>query len=154
MALNRVILFGRLVRDPEIRQTASGVMVTKISVACDRQYANKETGERECDFIEVQAWKNTADFIGKYFHKGDAIIVEGTLRNNNYEDKNHVKHYSYIVVADNVGFGGSKQQNAQPAQGGYNAPYAPQAPQQNQQAAQNLNVNDFVDIISDGDLPF
>lgn len=171
MALNRVILFGRLVRDPEIRQTPSGVSVAKISVACDRQFANKQTGERECDFIEVQAWRQTADFISKYFHKGDAITVEGSLRNNNYEDKSGVKHYSYFVSADNVGFGGSKQQ--QPAQNGYNAPYAQQAPQQGQtyqqqamppqnaqrapqQAApQNLgNLEQFVDILSEGELPF
>jgi single-strand DNA-binding protein len=174
MALNRVILFGRLVRDPEIRQTASGIPVAKISVACDRQFANKQTGERECDFIEVHAWRQTADFISKYFHKGDAITVEGSLRNNNYEDKSGVKHYSYVVMADNAGFGGSKQQ---PAQGGYNAPYAPQAPQQvqtyqqqamSQQNAQryaqtepaqqqNLSIGDigqFEEILSDGPLPF
>lgn len=151
MALNRVILFGRIVRDPEYRHTTSGTAVCRFTVACDRQFANKQTGEREADFIECQAWRNTADFVSRYFQKGSAITVEGSLRNNNYEDKSGVKHYGYVVMADNVGFGGSKSDNQQTGQ------HTPQfgsvpAPQDN---GLNLgDLGDFEEIISDGDTPF
>ena len=139
MALNRVILYGRLTKDVELRQTNSGISVARFTVACDRQFANKETGKREADFIEVQAWRNTADFVGKYFKKGDAITVEGSIRNNNYEDKNGVKHYGYVVMADNVGFGGSKSDN-----------------QHGGQTAQQGNVDfgEYEEVLSDGEIPF
>ena len=152
MALNRVILFGRLTKDVELRQTSSGISVARFTVACDRQFANKQTGEREADFIEVQAWRNTADFAARWFHKGDAITVEGSLRNNNFEDKNGVKHYGYVVMADNVGFGGSKSDNQQQS-----APHFDTVPQSGQQSGlpNGLSVDDFEEIISDGDnLPF
>ena len=151
MALNRVILFGRIVRDPEYRQTTSGAAVCRFTVACDRQFANKQTGEREADFIECQAWRNTADFVSRYFQKGSAITVEGSLRNNNYEDKNGVKHYGYVVMADNVGFGGSKSDNQQQS-----APHFDTVPQSGQQSClpSGLSVDDFEEIISDGETPF
>lgn len=148
MALNRVILYGRLVRDPELRQTQSGIGVVRFTVACDRAFADKQTGKREADFIEVQAWRNTADFVSRYFHKGDAITVEGSLRNNNYEDKSGVKHYTYVVMADQVGFGGrSENQGNQQVQ---------RAPQQHQQAqsTEGLDLSGFKDILSEGALPF
>ena len=115
MALNRVILFGRLTRDPEMKNTTSGIAVTRFTVACDRQFVNKQTNERECDFIECEAWRNTAEFVAKWFKKGSAITVEGSLRNNNYTDNNGVKHYGYVVSADNVGFAGGKKDSEQSA---------------------------------------
>lgn len=136
MALNRVILFGRLTKDVDLRRTQAGVAVARFTVACDRQYANKQTGERETDFIECVAWRNTADFVARYFSKGNAITVEGTLQNNIYEDKNKVKHYSYVVIAEQVGFAGSKQDS------------------QDQQPIEKLNVDEFEEIISDGETPF
>lgn len=137
MALNRVILFGRLTRDPDYRQTQSGTAVCRFTVACDRPFANKQTGERECDFIECQAWRNTADFISRYFQKGSAITVEGSLRNNNYTDNNGVKHYGYVVMADNVGFGGdSKKADNQQTDG------------------VQFNVSDLEEIFPDGEAPF
>lgn len=142
MALNKVILFGRLTSDPIFRQTQSGIAVCRFTVACDRQYADKQTGKREADFIEVQAWRQAAEFVSRYFKKGDAITVDGSLRNNNYEDKNGVKHYSYIVMADNIGFGGSKSENTNNQQSG------------NQQTPEGLNIGDFEEIISDGETPF
>lgn len=142
MALNKVILFGRVVRDPEFRQTQSGIAVCRFTVACDRQFADKQTGKREADFIEVQAWRQAAEFVSRYFKKGDAITVDGSIRNNNYEDKNGVKHYSYIVMADNIGFGGSKSENTNNQQSG------------NQQTPEGLNIGDFEEIISDGETPF
>ena len=152
MSLNRVILFGRIVRDPEYRQTASGTAVCRFTVACDRAFANKETGKREADFIECQAWRQTAEFVSRYFQKGSAITVEGSLRNNNYEDKNGVKHYGYVVMADNVGFGGSKSDNQQTGQQIPQFGSVP-APQDN---GLNLgDIGDFEEILSDGDnIPF
>lgn len=145
MALNRVILYGRLTKDVELRQTNSGISVARFTVACDRQFVNKDTGKREADFIEVQAWRNTADFVGRYFKKGDAITVDGSIRNNNYEDKNGVKHYSYVIMADNVGFGGSKSDNQSNAQSN--------ATQSNGLPA-GLSADDFEEVLSDGDVPF
>ena len=148
MALNTIILYGRLVRDPEYRQTSGGVSVARFVVACDRKFVNQQTGKREADFIEVQAWKQAADFVSKYFHKGDAITVEGSLRNNNWE-KDGVKHYSYVVLAEQIGFGAraEQNQNAQPQQ---------RPPQQSQQQrpAQGVDLSSFTDILSEGELPF
>lgn len=105
--LNKVILMGRLTRDPEFRQTPSGVPVCRITVAIDRPY-RKDQEERQADFINVTCWRSTAEFVSRYFNKGKMIIVEGSLRNNNYTDNNGVKHYSMEVQADNVSFGESK----------------------------------------------
>ena len=145
MALNRVILFGRLTREPEMRNTSSGIAVTRFTVACDRQFVNKQTNERECDFIECEAWRNTAEFVSKWFHKGSAITVEGSLRNNNFTDQNGVKHYGYVVSADNVGFGGGKNESGQ-AQSGTE-----------QTGTALSNIEKFVEQIEAGDvepLPF
>lgn len=152
MALNKVILFGRLTKDPDFRKTQSGTAVCRFTVACDRAFANKETGKREADFIECQAWRQTAEFVSRYFSKGSAITVDGSLRNNNFEDKNGVKHYGYVVMADNVGFGGSKSDNQQQS-----APHFDTVPQSGQQSGlpNGLSVDDFEEIISDGDnIPF
>ena len=166
--LNKVILHGRLTADPEMRSTQSGTAVARFTVAVDRSFTNKETGEREADFISCQAWKNSAEFVGKYLKKGSLIIVDGNLRNNNYTDQNGVKHYAMVVVADSVSFGGSKNDN-----GGQNGGTVQQqynnAPQQNtaqgfvQQAqtsnipAQQASIGDlsgYEEIISDGSVPF
>lgn len=105
--LNKVILMGRLCADPDFRQTQSGVAVCRIRVAVDRRFSNKQTGEREADFISVTCWRQQAEFVSRYFHKGSMIIVEGSLRNSDYTDQNGVKHYSMDVQADNVSFGES-----------------------------------------------
>lgn len=107
--LNKVILMGRLCADPDFRQTQSGVAVCRIRVAVDRRFSNKQTGEREADFISVTCWRQQAEFVSRYFHKGSMIIVEGSLRNSDYTDQNGVKHYSMDVQADNVSFGESKR---------------------------------------------
>ncbi len=128
--LNKVILMGRLTRDPEFRQTTSGVPVCRFSIAINRQFANKQTGERETDFIDCDAWRNTAEFVSRYFNKGSMILVEGQLRNNNYTDNNGVKHYSMRVLVDNVSFCESKGQGggdyAGGQQGGYGGGYQQQ----------------------------
>lgn len=106
--LNKVILQGRLVADPELRHTASGVAWASFRMAVDRDFKDKETGERQADFISVLAWRQTALFVEKYFSKGRMAIVEGKLQTRNYE-KDGVRVYVTEVVADNVYFGDSKR---------------------------------------------
>ena len=129
--LNKVILMGRLCADPDFRQTTSGASVCRIRVAVERRFANKQTGEREADFINVVCWRQQAEFVSRYFHKGSMVIVEGSLRNSDYTDQNGVKHYSMEVQADNVSFGESKRaaQENSGYQGAYQQPaYAQAAP--------------------------
>jgi single-strand DNA-binding protein len=114
--LNKVILMGRLVADPEFRQTTSGIPVCRIRIAVDRPYRKDQ--ERQADFINITCWRNTAEFVSRYFTKGKMIIVEGSLRNNDYTDNNGVKHYSMEVQADNVSFGESKGQGGGDYAGG------------------------------------
>ena len=118
--LNRVTLQGRLVADAELRYTPSGVAVANFRVACDRNVKNDQ-GERDADFINVVCWKGTAEFVAKWFHKGDMIVLEGRLQTRNYEDKNGRKVYVTEVVADHCFFTGSKKdgQNNNRNNGGY-----------------------------------
>lgn len=156
--LNKVILMGRLTRDPEFRQTTSGTPVCRFSLAINRQFANKQTGERETDFVDCDAWRSTAEFISRYFSKGQMILVEGQLRNNNYTDNNGVKHYAMRVLVDNVSFCESKgssenQQQEAPAQ----IQQTTAAPRAAAPASEPLNIGDlgeFEEILSDGEVPF
>lgn len=107
--LNKVFLMGRLTRDPELRRTGSGTAVTSFSLAVDRDF--KSNGEKETDFIDVVAWRNTAEFVSKYFSKGRMAIVEGRLQIRDWTDKNGNKRRTAEVVADNVYFGDSKREN-------------------------------------------
>ena len=166
--MNKVILIGRLTADPELRQTQSGIASCRFTVACDRRFADKNTGERQADFISCTAWRQTAEFVSRYFNKGKLICVEGTLRNNNYQDKNHpdVTHYTTDVQVDNVEFVGGKGESGGNG-GGYNAPQnnynnnysappqqaAPQQPAANDSMSYG-NLSDFEEILSDGDVPF
>lgn len=108
--LNVVAIAGRLTRDPELRTTNSGTSVVSFSIAVDRNYT-AQGAEREADFLDVVAWKGTADFICKYFGKGSAIIVEGRLQTRNWEDKSGNKRKSTEIVAENVYFGDSKKKS-------------------------------------------
>lgn len=118
--LNKVILVGRLTADPQYSQTPQGTAVCRFSVAVDRPFVSKQTGQREADFINVVAWRQTADFVNRFFHKGSVIIVEGSLRNDNYE-RDGVRHYSMNVQADNVSFAGSRAETNSGGNGGFNA---------------------------------
>lgn len=160
--LNKVILMGRLTADPELRQTTSGISSCRFSVAVNRNYTSKDTGERQTDFINVVAWRNTAEFVSRYFSKGKMIIVEGSLRNNNYTDQNGVKHYSMDVQADNVSFGESKSASASNGNsvgignGNFQQPNQ-QQPVQQQPADETVSLGDlgdFEEILSDGEVPF
>ena len=106
--LNSVIIMGRLTADPELRTTPNGLSVTSFTVAVDRNY--KSGDERQTDFISVVAWRGTADFVTRFFKKGQMIAVQGSLQVRNYEDKNGNKRTAYDVVADNVSFCGSKNE--------------------------------------------
>lgn len=113
MALNHIDLMGRLVADPELRKVGDDVSVVSFRLAVDRDRKNKDTGEREADFINVSAWRSTADFIAQYFAKGDMMVVSGRLQSRMYEDKDGNKRSAYDVVADTVYFGASKKESGQ-----------------------------------------
>ena len=128
--LNRIIIMGRLVRDPELRTTQSGVSVTSFTLAVDRDFKNRDSGEKSTDFIDVVAWRQTAEFICKYFGKGRMAVAEGRLQIRDWKDRDGNNRRSAEVVADNVYFadskrdsaGGSASYGAPPA---YGAPAAP-----------------------------
>ena len=128
--LNRIVLMGRLTRDPELRKTQSDTPVCSFSLAVDRDY--KRDGEKETDFIDVVAWRSTAEFVSRYFAKGRMAVVEGRLQIRDWQDNNGNKRRSAEIVADNVYFGDSKRDGDG---GGYQqGGYAPQGgyPQQSQ----------------------
>ena len=146
--INKWIGIGRLTADPELKQTQSGVFTCTVNLAVQRDYSDGN-GERQTDFICVVAWRQTAEFLCKYFRKGSMIAVVGELRTRTYNDKRYpdVKHYVTEVYADKVSFCGGKNES-----GGNNYPApaqtAPQTP------AQVPNLDDFEQIGNDGDLPF
>ena len=145
--MNKVIITGRLTANPELRQSQSGVASCKFTVACDRRFADKNSGKREADFISCLAFKNTAEFISRYFNKGKMIAVEGSLRTGSYKDKKHddVTHYTTDVLVDNVEFCGDKGQAQTPAQNIVN---------QAQGAGIETGSLDEYEVISDGAVPF
>ena len=127
--LNHITIMGRLTRDPELRRTGSGIAVASFSVAVDRDFGGRDGGEKETDFIDCVAWRQTGEFVSKYFTKGRMAVVSGRLQIRNWNDKDGNKRRSAEVVADNVYFGDSKRDNqdggytgSAPAYGGYSAP--------------------------------
>lgn len=112
--LNSVTLMGRLTRDPELRRTPSGAAVTSFTLAVDRDFTNSTTGEKETDFIDIVAWRNTAEFVGKYFTKGRMAVVQGRLQIRTWTDKDGNKRKAAEVVADNVYFGDSNKDSHAP----------------------------------------
>ncbi len=171
--LNRVILMGRLVADPELKTTASGISVCSFRIAVDRNYV-KQGEERKADFIDIVCWRQQAEFVCRYFGKGAMIAVDGQLQTRTYQAKDGTNRYVVEVVADSVSFtgerrdsgsnygnnyGGNQAYNA-PSYGGnqsYSAP-APQQPSYQQAAPQpsyqSGSNSDFQDMPLDDDLPF
>ena len=131
--LNRIIVMGRMTRDPELRRTNSGTAVASFSLAVDRDFKS-QSGEKETDFINIVAWRNTAEFVSKYFSKGRMAVVEGRLQLRDWTDKEGNKRRTAEIVADSVYFGDSKRD------GGDTVQSEPQG--------------DFSEIEDDGDLPF
>ena len=121
--LNQSVVMGRLTRDPELRKTNTGVSVCSFTVACDRDYLSKETQERECDFINCVAWRNSADFLSKYFFKGSMIVVVGRLQVRKYTDKDGNSRTATEIVADNLYFGESKNSQNNSQNNGYQSSY-------------------------------
>lgn len=138
---NLVVLTGRLTADPELKTTTSGISVTTFSIAVDRRYRSGE--ERQTDFINIVAWRSSAEFITKYFKKGSLIGIEGSIQTRKYQDKNGNSRTAFEVVANNVQFVESKRDSA---------PGVESAPA----SFSNADANDFADLgdSADDDLPF
>lgn len=156
--MNKVILMGRLCADPEFSQTQSGVACCRFRLAVNRPFANKQTGEREADFISCESWRQTAEFISRYFSKGSMIIIEGSLRNNDYTDNSGVKHYGMKVVTEKAEFCGSKSESGSQSQTSCQAQNSVHTykndVQQPMQTADIGDLGEFEEILSDGDVPF
>ena len=108
--LNHITIMGRFTKDPELRRTGSGVAVTSFTIACDRDFG--QNGQKETDFIDITAWRNTAEFVNKYFTKGRMVVVSGRLQIRNWTDKDGKNRRSAEVVADNVYFADSKKDDS------------------------------------------
>lgn len=154
--MNKVVLVGRLTADPELRQTQSGIASCQFTVAVDRRFADKNTGERQADFIRCQAWRQTAEFVSKYFSKGKMIALEGSLRTGSYTDRNHsdVTHYTTDVFVDAVEFCGGKNDSGGNSNVGAGVPDSPNTTQQQSEPVSAGTLAEFEDILSDGDVPF
>ena len=144
MMLNCAVIMGRLTADPELRQTPSGVAVTRFTVAVDRGYV-KAGEERKADFITVVAWRQTAEFVTRYFSKGSMIAVQGAIQTGSYE-KDGVKRSTFEIIADNVSFCGSKNESSTGA--------APRAVETAATSFSNGSIDDFATVADDDDLPF
>lgn len=143
--INMVALMGRLTYEPELKSTPNGICVIRFQIACDRNY-QKQGEERQADFIDCVAWRQTAEFISRYFHKGSMIAIEGTIQTSNYTDKNGNQRKQVEVLANNVSFCGSKSEAGTVSNGGYNQPSPNYA---------SVDNSDFEEIIDDDDdLPF
>ena len=161
--LNRIILMGRLTRDPELRHTQTGTPVASFSLAVDRDFKDKTTGEKSTDFIDIVAWRQTAEFVSRFFTKGRMAVVEGRLQIRDWTDKEGGKRRSTEVIADQVYFGDSKRDsdgggysNAGYASGGgYSGGYAaPSAPAPSGYGAPS-GGDQFAELSDDdGELPF
>lgn len=129
--LNKAFLMGRLVADPELRHTQSGIAVASFRIAVDRDFKDKDTGERKADFINIVAWRSTAEFVSRYFAKGRMAVVEGRIQVRDYTDRDGNKRYATEIIADNVYFGDSKRDGDGGGyqQNGYDGGYAPPPPQ-------------------------
>jgi len=153
--LNKVILAGRIVAEPELKQTPSGTSVVSFRIAVNRRFQSRDSQQQnEADFFNVTAWQNTAEFIAKYFHKGSAICVCGRIQNRTYTDQSGQKRTWTDIVAEEVNFVESR--NAQENQSGYGAPDAYSAPAYSTptySTAQNTAPK-FEEIKTDDDLPF
>lgn len=147
--LNNVVLMGRLVADPELRHTPNDIAVTSFTLAVNRSYV-KSGSERQTDFIDIVAWRSTAEFVSKYFHKGQLVAVQGSIQTRTYQDKEGNKRKAFEIVADNVYFAESKRDGAN-----YNNDAYADINQNAQPSAYaSGDADDFQEVPSDDDLPF
>ncbi len=149
--LNHIVIMGRLTRDPELRHTQAGTAVASFTVAVDRDFKDKETGERKTDFIDCVAWRSTGEFVNKYFAKGRMAVVEGRLQLRDWQDKEGNKRRSAEILVSNVYFGNSKPKDSENAGGKAEAGkdddfHLPEG--------FGTGGDSFADLSGDGDLPF
>ena len=141
--LNHITIMGRLVKDPEMRTTQSGVAVASFTLAVDRDFGGRDGGEKQTDFIDCTAWRHTAEFVSKYFSKGRMAVVSGRLQIDNYTDNDGNKRKSAKVIADNIYFGESKKSSGQ------------NSGQSDETASLTPAPSGFVPVeVDDGELPF
>ncbi len=149
--MNKVILMGRLTADPELKTTPSGISVTSFSIAVDRNYV-KQGEERQADFINIVCWRQRAEFVCRYFTKGQLIALDGSIQTRQYQDKNGNNRTAFEVVADNVYFTGDRRNSGAAQGGGFAQPSAPaEAPAP---AYTSGTTGDFEEMPLDDDLPF
>lgn len=162
--MNSVQIIGRLTADPELRQTTSGIACCRFTVAVNRKFKN-DKGEYDADFISCVAWRQTAEFVSRYFSKGKMIALSGTLHTGSYTDKNHsdVTHYTTDVFVENVEFCGDKGGNNSGSQHQQQQPAQPSRTESNWNPTTNGegqttmsygDLSSFEEILSDGDVPF
>lgn len=154
MAFNKVILVGNLVADPELRQTPTGVSVATFTLAVQRRFAKPEDAQ-QADFINIVAWRQTAEFVSRYFSKGKPILVCGAIQSRSYTDQNGQKRYVTEVVADEVTFV-ERKGDSQPRNGGDNMFYGAEPPRQSfgGNSAQLEPETNFEEVGGEDDLPF
>lgn len=159
--LNRVVLMGRLVADPELKTTNTGISVTSFRIAVDRSYV-KAGAERQADFFDIVAWRSSAEFVCRNFSKGSLIAVDGQLQSRQYQTKDGQNRTAIEVVADNISFTGERRESnsaygsyAQPSRGNDYGSQVPPAPAAPQPAAYSAgSADDFQVMPLDDDLPF
>lgn len=150
--INRVVLMGRLVSDPELKTTQNGTNVTTFRIAVDRNYV-KAGEERQADFFDIVAWRYTADFVCKHFRKGSLIAIDGQLQSRTYQAKDGTNRYVVEVIADNASFTGERRDNSGYQAGGYAPAPAPVFTEQSPSFVSGPS-SDFEEMPGDDDLPF
>ena len=149
--LNVAVIMGRLVADPELRHTPNDIAVTTFTLAVDRSFAKQGT-ERQTDFIDVVAWRGTAEFVCKYFGKGRMMAVHGSIQTRSYTDKEGIKRRAFEIVASDVNFADSKRDSSNSS--GEYAPPIPSAIDEPAPAYTSGSNEDFEEVLGDDDLPF
>ena len=158
--LNHIVIMGRLTRDPELRYTQSNTPVASFTVAVDRDFGGRDGGEKQTDFIDCSAWRQTGEFVSKYFRKGSMIVVSGRLQSRKWQDRDGNNRTSWEVSADNVYFGESRRrdEDSRDSYGGNNYSannYGGNSYESNRSASAPAQANPFTDLgDDDGELPF
>ncbi len=157
--LNHIVIMGRLTRDPELRYTQSNTPVASFTVAVDRDFGGRDGGEKQTDFIDCSAWRQTGEFVSKYFRKGSMIVVSGRLQSRKWQDRDGNNRTNWEISADNVYFGESRRRDddGRDSFGGNNSPsnFGGNSYESNRGASAPAQPNPFQDLgDDDGELPF
>ena len=151
--LNHITIMGRLTRDVELRSTQSGVSVASFTVAVDRDFGARDGGEKQTDFIDCVAWRQTGEFVSKYFRKGSMIVVSGRLQSRKWQDRDGNNRTNWEVNADNVYFGESRRDGGDTT-GNDRASYSRSEPARRESSYSSNSYSSFSEMEDDGDLPF